>query len=548
MAITITDVIARDIRFPTSRTLDGSDSVHTDPDYSAAYVILKTDHPDSLEGHGLTFTIGQGNELCVAGIRALAPLVRGQTLQSFTENMGAFWRQLANHSQLRWVGPEKGVIHLATAAVVNAVWDLYAKAERKPLWKLLADMTPEELVRCIDFRYISDVLTPDEALALLHRNAPSKARREAEILQHGYPAYVTSAGWMGYSDDKIRRLCREALAEGWTHFKLKVGRDVQDDIRRCAIVREEIGPDNRLMVDANQYWDVDQAIAHVKQLARFNLWWVEEPTSPDDVLGHAAIAKAIAPIQVATGEHCQNRVIFKQLMQANAIHFCQIDSCRLGGVNEILAVYLMAAKFGLPVCPHAGGVGLCEYVQHLQIFDYIAISASMEDRVIEYVDHLHEHFVEPVVIKNGCYVPPSAPGYSITMKPASLAKYEFPTGPAWQPMTGAQKRVGQIIKLKPEKYEEYRRLHADPWPEILATLRAANIRNYSIYHKNGYLFAYYEYVGNDYATDMARIANDPKTHEWWALTDPCQEPVEGVSKGSREGHWWADMEELFHMD
>ena len=548
MAITITHVIARDIRFPTSRTLDGSDSVHTDPDYSAAYVILKTDHPDGLEGHGLTFTIGQGNELCVAGIRALAPLVRGQTLQSFTENMGAFWRQLANHSQLRWVGPEKGVIHLATAAVVNAVWDLYAKAERKPLWKLLADMTPEELVRCIDFRYISDVLTPDEALALLHRNAPSKARREAEILQHGYPAYVTSAGWMGYSDDKIRRLCRDTLAEGWTHFKIKVGRDVQDDARRCAIVREEIGLDNRLMVDANQYWDVEQAIAHIKQLARFNLWWVEEPTSPDDVLGHAAIAKAIAPIKVATGEHCQNRVIFKQLMQAEAVHFCQIDSCRLGGVNEILAVYLMAAKFGLPVCPHAGGVGLCEYVQHLQIFDYISISASMEDRVIEYVDHLHEHFLDPVVIKNGRYMPPLVPGYSITMKPASLAEYEFPIGPVWQPMTGALKRVGQIIKLKPEKYEEYRRLHADPWPEVLATLRAANVRNYSIYHKDGYLFACYEYVGSDYAADMAKIANDPKTHEWWALTDPCQEPVEGNSKGSREGNWWIDMEELFHID
>jgi L-fuconate dehydratase len=549
MTITITDVVARDIRFPTSRTLDGSDSVHTDPDYSAAYVILKTDHPDGLEGHGLTFTIGQGTEVCVAGIKALAPLVRGKTLQSFTQDMGAFWRSLTNHSQLRWLGPEKGVIHLATAALINAVWDLYAKVEGKPLWKLLADMTPEELVRCIDFRYISDALTPEEALAILRKNVATKASREAEILRDGYPAYITSAGWLGYSEEKIRRLCREALVEGWTHFKIKVARDAADNVRRCAIVREEIGPDNRLMVDANQCWDVNEAIDHIQQLARFDLWWVEEPTSPDDVLGHAAIARAIAPTKVATGEHCQNRVIFKQMMQADALHFAQIDSCRLGGVNEILAVYLMAAKFGLPVCPHAGGVGLCEYVQHLQMFDYIAISASMDERVVEYVDHLHEHFTDPVVIKNGRYLAPTTPGYSITMKPESLAEYEFPTGPAWGATTRLRpKRVGQIIKLKPEKYEEYKRLHAEPWPEVLATLRAANIRNYSIYHKDGRLYAYYEYLGSDYAADMAKIAGDPKTHEWWALTDPCQAPVEGNSKGSREGNWWTDMEELFHMD
>ncbi|MDW8325156.1 MAG: enolase C-terminal domain-like protein [Anaerolineales bacterium] len=548
MSLTITDVIARDIRFPTSRTGAGSDSVHTDPDYSAAYVILRTDHPAGLEGHGLTFTLGRGNELCVAAIGSLAPLVRGRTLESLTRDLGAFWRSLTHHSQLRWVGPEKGVIHLATAALVNAVWDLYAKVEGKPLWKLLADMAPEELVRCIDFRYLSDVLTPEEAVALLRKQAPGKAAREAEVLRDGYPAYLTSAGWLGYGDEHIRQLCRQALAEGWTHFKIKVGRDVQDDLRRCAIVRETIGPHNRLMVDANQAWDVPQAIAHIRQLAQFDLWWVEEPTSPDDVLGHAAIARAIAPIRVATGEHCQNRVIFKQLMQANALHFCQIDSCRLGGVNEVLAVYLLAAKFGLPVCPHAGGVGLCEYVQHLQIFDYLCVSGSMEDRVIEYVDHLHEHFEHPVVIRNGRYLPPSAPGYSITIKPASLAEYEFPHGPAWRSQTGAPRRVGQLIRLKPEKYAEYRRLHAEPWPEVLAMLRAANIRNYSIYHKNGLLYAYYEYVGSDYAADMARIAADPKTREWWALTDPCQQPVEGHSSGSHAGGWWADMEELFHMD
>jgi L-fuconate dehydratase len=432
MTTTILDVIARDIRFPTSRNLDGSDAMNPDPDYSAAYVILKTDHPRGLEGHGLTFTIGRGNELCVAAINALAPHIRGKTLESFTADMAAFWRSLTGDSQLRWVGPEKGVIHLGTAAIVNAVWDLWAKTEGKPLWKLLVDMTPEEIVRCIDFRYITDALTPDEALDILRANEATKAQRESEMLMGGYPAYTTSTGWLGYSDDKIRQLCREALAQGWTHFKIKVGRDVADDVRRCSIIREEIGDQNYLMVDANQYWDVDQAITHMSHLMQFNPWWIEEPTSPDDILGHARIARAIAPIKVATGEHCQNRVIFKQLMQAEAIHFCQIDSCRLGGVNEILSVYLMAKKFGIPVCPHAGGVGLCEYVQHLQLWDYIAVSTSTQDRVIEYVDHLHEHFLDPVVVRNGHYIPPSEPGYSITMRPESLDAYEFPSGSAWR--------------------------------------------------------------------------------------------------------------------
>jgi L-fuconate dehydratase len=431
MPITIVDVISRDIRFPTSSSLDGSDAMNPDPDYSAAYVILKTDHSDNLEGHGLTFTIGRGNELCVAAIESLAPLVKGKTLESFIENMGAFWRMITGDSQLRWVGPEKGVIHMATAAIVNAVWDLYAKVEGKPLWKLLADMTPEELVRCIDFRYITDAITPNEAIEILKENASKKAQREQEMLEKGYPAYTTSAGWLGYSDEKIRHLCREALAQGWSHFKIKVGVNLQDDIRRCAIIREEIGESNYLMLDANQYWDVGEAIDYMHELAQFNPWWIEEPTSPDDVLGHARIAEAIAPIKVATGEHCQNRVLFKQLMQANAIHFCQIDSCRLGGVNEILSVYLMAKKFGIPVCPHAGGVGLCEYVQHLQIFDYIAISASTENRVIEYVDHLHEHFLDPVTIKDGNYMPPIQAGYSITMKSDSLDTYEFPHGAVW---------------------------------------------------------------------------------------------------------------------
>ena len=338
---------------------------------------------------------------------------------------------MVGDSQLRWVGPEKGVIHLATAAIVNAVWDLWAKVEQKPLWKLLADMSPQELVRCVDFRYITDALTPDEAVALLERHAPTKAMREAELQRIGYPAYTTSAGWLGYSDEKIRQLCREGMADGWSHFKIKVGRDLADDMRRAAIIRDEIGPDRKLMMDANQVWDVGEAIANMRELARFNPWWIEEPTSPDDVLGHAAIARAVAPIGVATGEHCHNRVMFKQLMQAGAIRFCQIDACRLGGVNEVLAVMLLAARFGVPVCPHAGGVGLCEYVQHLSIVDYLCVSASLEDRIVEYVDHLHEHFIDPVVIRDGRYMPPTAPGYSITMRDESLKTYRYPEGAAW---------------------------------------------------------------------------------------------------------------------
>lgn len=429
--MTIVDVVTRDIRFPTSATLLGSDAMNPAPDYSAAYVVLVTDQPE-VEGHGLTFTIGRGNELCVAAVEALKHLVIGRTLQSITTDMAGFWHAITGDSQLRWVGPEKGVIHLATAALVNAVWDLYARVEGKPLWKLLADMTPEELVSCIDFRYITDVLTPGEAIGMLRRQAGTKPEREAELQAQGYPAYTTSAGWLGYSDDKLRALCRQLLAEGWQHLKMKVGANLEDDIRRATIIRSEIGSERRLMMDANQVWDVAEAIAATETLARFDPWWMEEPTSPDDVLGYATIARAVAPIRLATGEHIQNRVIFKQLLQAQAISFCQIDACRLGGVNEVLAVLLMAAKFGVPVCPHAGGVGLNEYVQHLSIFDYIAVSATLEDRVIEYVDGLHEHFFTPPVIRRGRNMPPTVPGYSITMRPNSLDRYEFPSGSAWR--------------------------------------------------------------------------------------------------------------------
>jgi len=431
LARRITRLEVRDIRFPTSRALDGSDAMNADPDYSAAYVVLHTDAPDGIEGHGLTFTIGRGNELCVAAVDALAPLVIGLGLDEIAANMGAFWQRIVGDSQLRWVGPEKGVIHLATAAVVNAVWDLWAKVEGKPLWKLLCDLTPEEIVRCVDFRYITDALTPDEALGILRRLHRTRPERERVLEDSGYPAYTTSAGWLGYPDEKIRRLCREGIAGGWSHFKIKVGRDLGDDLRRAALIREEIGPDRKLMVDANQVWDVDEAIVSMRELAQFDPWWIEEPTSPDDVLGHATIARAIAPIGVATGEHCQNRIVFKQLMQARAIAFCQIDACRLGGVNEVIAVLLLAAKFGVPVCPHAGGVGLCEYVQHLSMFDYVCVTGSLENRIIEYVDHLHEHFLDPVVIRDGRYMPPTAPGYSITMRPESLRDYAYPAGAAW---------------------------------------------------------------------------------------------------------------------
>ena len=427
----IVDLSAHDVRFPTSRTLAGSDAMHTAPDYSAAYVVLMTDSGDGLEGHGLTFTVGRGTEVCVAAINALGPVVVGRTLESIVADMRGFWRAVTGDHQLRWLGPEKGVIHLAAAAVVNAVWDLYAKSEGKPLWKLLVDMSPEQLVSCVDFRYITDVITPDEALAMLERLAPTRAEREAEMRRTGFPAYTTSAGWLGYSDDKLRALCREAVADGWSHVKMKVGQSLDDDVRRARIVREEIGPGRNLMMDANQVWDVGEAIANLRHLIEFEPYWIEEPTSPDDVLGHAAIARAIAPVPVATGEHCQNRVIFKQLFQSKAIGFCQLDCCRLGGLNEVLAVLLMAAKFGIPVCPHAGGVGLCEYVQHVSLFDYIAVSGSLENRVLEYVEHLHEHFVDPVRVRDGHYLAPEAPGWSIQLRPESLREYEYPTGRAW---------------------------------------------------------------------------------------------------------------------
>jgi L-fuconate dehydratase len=427
--ILITAVRVIDLRFPTSRDHIGSDAVNKDPDYSAAYCILETNA--EFEGHGLTFTLGRGTDLVVQALEYLSRYVVNRNLSSITDDLRGFGRQLTDDTQFRWLGPEKGVIHLATGALINAVWDLYAKVEKKPLWQLLADMEPQQILNAVDFRYIDDAVTEAEAFDILTKARTGKEERLAQLRRTGYPAYTTSVGWFGYSDEKIRRLCKEALAEGWTYFKLKVGGDPDEDLRRGQIVREEIGWTNKLMVDANQKWGVEEAIRRTNMLAPIDPWWMEEPTSPDDILGHARIRREVAPIRIATGEHVQNRIVFKQLLQAQAIDVLQLDSCRVAGVNENLAILLLAAKFKIPVCPHAGGVGLCEYVQHLSVFDFLSVSASMEDRVIEFVDHLHEHFVNPVTIRAGHYLLPIAPGYSIEVKPESLTRYAFPHGEVW---------------------------------------------------------------------------------------------------------------------
>lgn len=431
----ITNLTVRDIRFPTSRLLDGSDAINPDPDYSAAYVVLETNNGDGPEGHGLTFTIGRGTEICVAAALAYAPLIIGRDLDNIRNDLGSFWHSLASDSQTRWIGPEKGAVHLALAAIVNAVWDLIAKVDEKPVWRLLADMSPEEIVKAVDFTYIDDVMTPAAALDLLKDKQAGKAERIAIFEREGYPAYTTSAGWLGYSDEKMRRLCNHfTREEGFKHLKFKVGGSLEDDKRRLAAMREECGDAITLSIDANQIWGVNQAIEWVRELAPYQPYWIEEPTSPDDILGHRAIGDALRPlgIKIATGEHCHNRVMFKQFLQADAMDICQIDSCRLGGLNEVIAVLLLAAQHEVPVCPHAGGVGLCEYVQHISSFDYIAVSGSTEGRAIEYADHLHEHFVDPVRVKGGAYLAPSKPGYSVEMLPESLNTYEFPNGPEWK--------------------------------------------------------------------------------------------------------------------
>ncbi|MBO9488828.1 L-fuconate dehydratase [Endozoicomonas sp. G2_1] len=419
-----------DVRFPTSENLDGSDAINKDPDYSAAYVELTTEQGD--KGYGLVFTIGRGNDICCQAIESMKHLVVGYDFSDIKANISEFYDSLRADSQLRWLGPEKGVIHMAAGAIVNAAWDMWARAEQKPLWRLLADMSAEQFINCLDFRYVTDVLTKQEALAMVKKNQASKNERIKYIEENGYPSYTTSAGWLGYSDEKLKRLAKEAVGQGFKHIKLKVGVDLQEDIRRCTIAREVIGNDVKLMIDANQNWEVDQAIDWINELAFTNPWFIEEPTSPDDIFGHKKIKDNIGKVKVATGEHCQNRIIFKQFIANNALDIVQIDSCRLASINEILTVYLIAAKYGKPVCPHAGGVGLCEYVQHLSMIDYVQISADLTDRVVEFVDHLHEHFENPCKIVNGAYAAPTQPGYSIKMFDDSIAAYTYPQGSEWQ--------------------------------------------------------------------------------------------------------------------
>ncbi|MFD4949319.1 L-fuconate dehydratase [Streptomyces sp. NPDC058239] len=436
MSQTVTDFEVHDIRFPTSEQLDGSDAMNPDPDYSAAYVVLSTTSVDGtdgtdIEGHGFCFTIGRGNEVMAAAIEALRPYVVGRPVPRTAADLAALHRELTHDSQLRWLGPEKGVMHMAAGAVVNAAWDLAAKQAGRPVWQFLAEMTPEELVSLVDFRYLTDALTPDEALTILRAAEPGRAERAERLRAEGYPAYTTSPGWLGYTDDKLVRLAKEAVADGFTQIKLKVGGNLGDDVRRLALAREAVGPDVRIAVDANQRWDVADAVKWMTALAPYDPHWIEEPTSPDDILGHAAV-RAGQPVKVATGEHVANRVVFKQLLQAGAVDFVQIDAARVAGVNENLAILLLAAKYGVPVCPHAGGVGLCELVQHLSMFDYVAVSGSWENRVIEYVDHLHEHFADPTVIESGRYAAPSSPGFSARMLPESIAAHRYPEGPVWQ--------------------------------------------------------------------------------------------------------------------
>jgi len=435
----ITAIETLDVRFPTSFELDGSDAMNADPDYSAASVLVYTDSSDGLVGAGFVFTIGRGNDVEVGACAALASLIVGRDSDELLADMGGLWRELVHDSQLRWLGPEKGVMHMAIGAVVNALWDLRAKREGLPLWQLLGRLTPEEIVDLVDFRYLSDALTRDEALGLLRRSVEGRGDREAQLLQAGYPAYTTSPGWLGYSDDKLARLSRQAVDDGFRQIKLKVGADLDDDIRRLRIARATVGPDVRIAIDANQRWDVDEAVQWVGALSEFDLAWVEEPTSPDDILGHAEIARRVAPVPIATGEHVANRVVFKQLLQARALSYLQIDATRVAGVNENVAILLLAAKFGVPICPHAGGVGLCEAVQHLSMFDFIAVSGRLDDRSIEYVDHLHEHFVTPVEMRAGHYMAPRVPGAGTEMTAATLVSFAYPDGTVWRSIAESRK-------------------------------------------------------------------------------------------------------------
>ncbi len=433
MAERIIDLNTLDVRFPTSEHRYGSDATNPDPDYSAAYVELKTDHGN--RGHGIVFTIGRGNDLCCRAIESMRHLVVGWKLDDIKHSTPDFYDHLMrSDSQLRWLGPENGLMHMAAGGIVNTVWDLLARTAGKPVWRLLCDMSPEQFVSCLDLRYVSDALSREEALDIVRRNESTKRQRMGRLEDKGYPAYTTSAGWLGYTDERLRRLCEQARHSGFRHVKLKVGRDIGTDLVRCTIARRALGEDVRLMVDANQAWEVEQAVDNMRRLEHLSPWFIEEPTSPDDILGHKRIKEALSGtgIKVATGEHCANRVLFKQFIVADALDIVQVDACRLAGLNEALTVYMIAAKYGKPVCPHAGGVGLCEYVQHLSMIDYVRISAEVGERVIEYVDHLHEHFEDPCVVANGSYIAPSGPGFSVKMYPDTLRRYRFPDGDEWR--------------------------------------------------------------------------------------------------------------------
>ena len=439
MSNKIISLSTRDVRFPTSESLDGSDAMNKDPDYSSAYVVIETEQGD--QGASLIFTIGRGNDICCRAVEAMRHLVIGKDFEHIKANIGAYNDELQSDSQLRWLGPEKGVMHMAAGSVINALWDMWARSENKPVWRLLSDMTPEQFVDCLHFRYIDDVLTRDEALAIVQKNSATREQRIRHLEANGYPAYTTSAGWLGYSDEKMARLCAEAVSDGYKHIKLKVGENVENDIRRCKLARETVGDDVKLMLDANQAWEVDQAIEWIRHLMPFNPWFIEEPTSPDDVYGHKKIRDAIGDVRVATGEHCQNRILFKQFIANDALDIVQIDACRMAGLNEILTVYMIAAKYGKPVYPHAGGVGLCEYVQHMSMIDYVQISAEIGERVIEYVDHLHEHFEDPCEIINGAYRVPTAAGFSIKMFADSLDRYQYPDGSEWRKRLNTHSRL-----------------------------------------------------------------------------------------------------------
>ncbi len=420
-----------DLRFPTSRNLDGSDAMNSAPDYSAAYLTVQTDSPDGLAGHAHVFTIGRGNDVQLAAVRALEPFLAGLDLEETLGDLGALSRRLVGDSALRWLGPECGMMHMAIGAVVNACWDLAARRAGMPFWRLLASMAPEQIADLVDFRYLADVLTRQEALEILERGAGGRQERIEILERDGYPAYATSPGWLGYSDARLAELCAESVRQGFPLVKLKVGGSIEDDLRRCRIARETVGEAIAIAVDANQVWDVPTAISWIRSLAPVRPAWVEEPTNPHDILGTAAIRRAVSPIPVAAGEHVASRVMFKQLLQASAIDIMQIDACRVAGVNENIANLLLAAKFGIPVCPHAGGVGLCEMVQHLSMFDYVAVSGSMDGRMIEWIDHLHEHFASPARVRDGRYVAPATAGASTEIRPASIAEFSYPSGTAW---------------------------------------------------------------------------------------------------------------------